>query len=361
MSHKKTIKLVKLKPKPLEKSVFKSKTLKVVDDGDATQIAAAVKKAAVEKAERALLDDELAKPSAARNPALMRKYGTVDTAGAVDAYPDLDKGGKFHIIVTVPDDPDIPLEHRPTPWSVTIVINHEGNQFDFVFPFSRAVGVPAAVFKLDRLPVYLDADHNVIIGLSPEYSIYEALLDYKTGDVTYMEVWKAMFEELGVLKDDKFDFRIRGLGWLVKSTRLKTTTPATTKSTKVSVKKESDELKVVKVHVHDEVEYENNEVVARRLEAIIREGGSFPLLGLSPTDKLKSRVYVDKIYASSRLGPPMIVLDDVVEGDVWAIAISGPASIEKHLNKKKLSTASMEAWVIAQNRKVLAKFKSLSE
>jgi hypothetical protein len=356
MSHKKTIKLVKLKPKALAKSVFKSKTLKVADDNDATQIAAAVRKAAVEKAERALLDDELAKPSAARNPALMRKYGTVDTAGAVDAYPDLDKGGKFHIVATVPDDPDIPLEHRPTPWSVTIIINNDGNQFDFVFPFSRAVGVPAAVFKLDRLPVYLDADHNVIIGLSPEYSIYEALLDYKTGDPTYADDGKAMFEELGVLKDDKFDFRIRGLGWLVKSTRLKTTTPTTTKSIK-----EPGELKVVRVNVQDDVEYENNEVVARKLEAAIREGGSFPLLGLSPTDKLKSRVYVDKIYASSRLGQPIIVLDDVVEGNVWAIAISGPASVEKLLNKKKLSTASMEAWVVAQNRKVLAKFKASSE
>lgn len=361
MSRKKTIKTVKLKPLDITKTVFKAKTKKVADESDATQIATAVRKAAVEKAERALLDEELSKPSAARNPALMRKYGTENIAGTVDAYPDLDKGEKFHIIATVPDDPNIPLEHRPSTWSITIVINHDGNQFDFVFPFSRAIGVPSAAFKLDRLPVYLDANHNVIIDITPEYTIYEALLDYKNGEPSYLDDGKTLFEKLKILKDDKLDFRIRKIGMLVKSTRLKTTAATTPKPVKDSVKKNPHDLKVVKVFIDDDVEYINNEPVARKLEAAIREGISFPLLGLSATDEFKSRVYVDKIYASSRLGPPMIVLDDVVDGEVWAIVISGPTSVKGLLNGKKLSAPTLEAWVTAQNRKVLAVFKAFKE
>ena len=367
MSHKKTIKLVALKPKPLAKSVFKTKTLKVADETDATQINVAVRKAAAEKAERALLEEELAKPSAARNQALMRKYGTVDTVGAVDAYPDFEKGGKFHVVSTIPDDPDIPLEHRPTPWSITIVITHEGNQFDFVFPFSRAIGTPSAAFKLDRLPVYLDANHNVIVELTPLYTIYEALLDYKNNDKHFIEDRLAMFEELGISKGAKLDFRIRGLGWLVKSTRLKVvgSTLKTTTAKKTVESKASDPKtvgpKMVKVIVHEDVEYYNNVEQAHKLVDVVRAGGEYPLLGLSPSDKLSTDIYVDKIYASSRLGAtPTIVLDDVVDGVVFAIAFAGPTSVETLLKKKKLSTKEVEAWVIAKNREVFATFMSKS-
>lgn len=368
MSHKKTIKLVKLSPKPLAKSVFKTKTLKVADESDATMITTAVRKAAAEKAERALLEEELAKPSAARNSALMRKYGTENTAGAVDAYPDFAKGGKFHIVATVPDDPNIPLAHRPTPWSVTIVITHEGNQFDFVFPFSRAIGVPSAAFKLDNFQVFLDSNHNVIVELSPDYTIYEALLDYKTGAPTYLTDGKDMFEELGISKGTKLDFRIRGLGWFVKSTRLKVTSSAlkTTTVKKTVEPKVVDPKtvgpKMVKVIVHEDVEYYNNVEQAHKLADIVRVGGEYPLLGLSPSDKLSTKIYVDRIYASSRLGAtPTIVLDDVVDGEVFAIAFAGPTSVETLLKKKKLSTKEVEAWVIAKNREVFATFMSKSQ
>jgi hypothetical protein len=365
MSHKTTIKLVKLNPKPLAKSVFKTKTLRVEDESDATQINAAVRKAAVEKAERALLDEELAKPSAARNPALMRKYGTVDIAGAVDAYPDLDKGGKFHIVATVPDDPDIPLEHRPTPWSVTIVINHEGNQFDFVFPFSRAIGVPTAAFKLDRYDVYLDSNHNVVMEPMPDYSIYEALLDYKNNDEEYIKLRNAVFKKLGVLKNGKLDFRIKGVGFLVKSTRLKVTgviaSKSTTENTKKDVEVKTSDVKMVKVVIHDVVEYNNNESQARKLADMVRAGDMYPLLGVSTTAVLPT-IYIDEVYASSKLSTPTIVLNDFINGDVWGIVISGPTSVAELVGRKKPDSRFVNAWVIKKNREVLAKYeKSIAQ
>jgi hypothetical protein len=359
MSHKKTIKLVKLKPKPLAKSVFKTKTLKVADDNDATQIAAAVRKTAVEKAERALLDDELAKPSAARNPALMRKYGTENIVGVVDAYPDLEKGGKFHIVATVQDDPDIPLEHRPTPWSVTIVINHDGNQFDFVFPFSRAIGVPTAAFKLDRYDVYLDSSHNVIVELSPLYTIYEALLDYKRGDEEYLEDRNIVFKRHRVLKNGKLDFRIRDIGLLVKSTRLKAT------GVEASVKKDevkTADVKTVKVEVDGAVEYFGNVDKAKELINIVRARGSYPLLGVSVDYELKATtILVDEAYASSRLSTPIIVLDDYTDGYFYARVISGPTSVAELLGRKKPDSRFMNAWVIRKNREVLAKYEKSVE
>jgi hypothetical protein len=45
----------------------------------------------------------------------MRKFGTQNLQGRVDNYPDLSKGAKYTITVSIPDDPAIPLEHRPQP------------------------------------------------------------------------------------------------------------------------------------------------------------------------------------------------------------------------------------------------------
>jgi hypothetical protein len=89
-------------------------------------------------------------------------------------------------VITIPDDPNIPLEHRPTIWSVTIVIQHAGNEFNFVFPFSRANQAdPSIAYKLDNYPVFLDEDYNVIVEVMEDYSFYEALLDWKSDDETY--------------------------------------------------------------------------------------------------------------------------------------------------------------------------------
>jgi uncharacterized protein (UPF0147 family) len=174
MSRKKVVKtgVAVTLPNISKTTVFKSTTKHVADESDATQIAKAVREAATQKAERELLEQELAKPSAARNPALMRKFGTQNLQGSVDKYPDLSKGGKYKITVTIPDDPNVPLEHRPSVWSVTVVIQHAGNEFNFVFPISRANQTdPSIAYKLDNYPTYLDEDYNVIIDATELYDL----------------------------------------------------------------------------------------------------------------------------------------------------------------------------------------------
>jgi hypothetical protein len=127
-----------------------------------------------EKAE-ALLDEEMQKPTAARNKALLRKYGLENTTGIVDKYPNLSTGDKYQINVHIPEDPNIPLELRPKKWFVTIVIPHNGSEYNFIFPISRA-NQPGLAYKLDGYDVFLDDDYNVIVDATPEYDLYEALL-----------------------------------------------------------------------------------------------------------------------------------------------------------------------------------------
>ena len=103
MSRKKTVKTVAVPQSNILKNVFKSTTQRVVEESDASLITKAVKDAANQKAEQALLEQELAKPGAMRNPALMRKYGTQNLDGFVDNYPNLTTGDKYKIAVTIPD------------------------------------------------------------------------------------------------------------------------------------------------------------------------------------------------------------------------------------------------------------------
>ena len=235
MSRKKTVKTVAVPQSNILKNVFKSTTQRVVEESDASLITKAVKDAATQKAEQALLEQELAKPSAMRNPALMRKYGTQNLDGVVDNYPNLTTGDKYKIVVTIPDDPAIPIEHRPKVWTVTIEFEYKENTFNFVFPISRANQIePDAVYKLDGADVYLDADYNVVAN-SSTYDLYEALLDWRYGERLGNHDLKKAFKKYGIVgDDDSFDFRVRGHGFLVSYTKTKSGSKETLSPKKVA-------------------------------------------------------------------------------------------------------------------------------
>jgi hypothetical protein len=68
--------------------------------------------------------------------------------------------------------------------------------------------------------VFLDDDYNVIVDATPEYDLYEALLDYKSGDAQYADDRNTVFANYGILQGDgSLNFSIRGKNFSVTSTR----------------------------------------------------------------------------------------------------------------------------------------------
>lgn len=360
-SRKKTIKTVKIEPTVISKSVFKSKAIKTEDESDASKINIAIKEAAAQKAERELLEQELEKPSSARNPALMRKFGTSNLSGTIDNYPDLDKGGKFHITITIQDDPNVPIEHRPTPWSITIVLQHQGNEFSFVFPISRAVAIPSAAYKLDNYDVYLDENHNVLVSLTEKYTIYEALLDYKSGDETYLLDRLDLFKDLGILGENgKLDFRVRGFGFLVSYKRLKTIA-SVNKATAVSVPKKTKQSNLIEVVVEDNVQFIGNRTAGEKVLKALKETKQYNILGVPLNDHSIEKVYIYQILTSLRFTNPTIVLDYTEGGEIFALAIAGPTAAKEFLGKssdQKVTTAEFEAKITQRNTMVFDEYKA---
>lgn len=350
MSRKTTVKSVAVTLPSPSKNIFKSKTTRVVDDSDDVLIAKAVKAAATQKAERELLEQELAKPSAARNPALMRKFGTQNLDGAVDHYPDISGGDKYKIVETIPDDPDIPLEHRPKVWTVTIEFEHGGHVFNFVFPISRAgATVPGAAFKLDGFPVYLDNAYNVIESLTPYYSLYEALLAWKLGETQHNLDLAETFTEYGISGPGRtsLDFRVKGRGFLVSFTKIKSSSKAPVPKPTPIVKGNTKGFVL-----YDDVDYVGDRKGGERAVAALKALPSIPLVGLEPNQKLGDGVIiVDKVFSASRLSNPMLVLDGIDDGVLYAIIVNGPASVKKYYGAAYNGRAdALKAKAVSQNR-----------
>jgi hypothetical protein len=65
----------------------------------------------------------------------------------------------------------------------------------------------------------------------------------------------------------------------------------------------------------------------------LKNGKSHKLLGLASINRIDdSELIVDKIFTISRLGAPIIRLDKIDDGMLFACAINGPSSVKDTLN-----------------------------
>ena len=354
MARKKTYKTAAENVPSPAKSVFKSRTQKVADQSDTAIIKAAVKELKDRKEEEILLEAELQKPTTARNKAIMRKYGLENSIGVVDNYPDLSTGDKYKINIHIPEDPSIPLELRPKKWFVTIVIPHNDNEYNFIFPISRA-NQPGLTYKLDGFDVYLDDDHNVIVDATPDYNLYEALLDYKKGDSRHESDRKAAFKKYGISKDDgSLDFAVRGQNFAVTSTKIKTGDVATVKKSSTPAKGRKQNVGVSKVI--DGVQINGDSVAAQKIIDWLKSAQSYQLLGLADDQNINSEdLHVKKVFTISGLGTPIIILDDIVDGELFAIVVNGPTSAKEYLNFNGRA-AKLTQIAIEKNRKVYERY-----
>lgn len=356
MARKKTYKTVAENVQSPAKSVFKSRTQKVADQSDAAIIKAAVKELKDRKEEEILLEAELQKPTTARNKAIVRKYGLENSIGVVDKYPDLSTGDKYDINIHIPEDPSIPLELRPKKWFVTIVIPHKDNKYNFIFPISRA-NQPGLTYKLDGFDVYLDDDYNVIVDATTKFGLYEALLDYKKGDKENEYNRKAAFKYYGISKGDgSLDFAVRGHNFAVTSTKIKTGDVVTTKKNTSSTPETSTVTNVGKLIVADEVEINGDKATAQKIINDLKSTSSHKLLGLADDQKIYSKeLVIKKVFTVSRLGNPIILLEEVNDGKLFAIAINGPTSVKDYLGFNGRSV-KLEEIVAKMNRIVYEEY-----
>jgi hypothetical protein len=333
---KKNTSTVPVKLPDASKSIFKSTSKVLPKESDEIKIGEAIDKAEREKKEIDLLSHELKKPASSRNQALMRKYQTQATSGSIDNYPVFGKD-KFKIFVQLPEDPSVPLEHRPEPWAITVVINHNGNEFQFAFPISRAGNVnPNVVYKLDNFPnVYTDIHGDVDTSVS-EYSLYEALLDYKNNNRDEIELMLTILKNCGALKKDgRVDFRIRNQGFLVTFTKLKT-------EKKVS---DSTVINIGKVYILKGLEVIGDHDTAEKIKFDLKHQPGFKLAGLKDGEFLGGNdvVGVKAIITKKGFtsGKYHIIIEDLVDGILGAVVVNGPA-----LAKDRFKTNGRESELI---------------
>lgn len=324
---KKTTSSVPVKLPEVSKSVFKSTAKVLPRESDEIKISEAIAKAEREKKEFELLSHELKKPASSRNQALMRKYQTQATSGSIDNYPDTSTG-KFKIFVQIPEDPSVPLEHRPEPWAITVALQNRGSEFQFAFPISRVGNVnPNVTYKLDNFPnVYTDVHGDVDINVS-DYTLYEAMLDYKNKNTAEIDLMHDTLKDYGILKaDGEVDFRIRNRGFLVTYTKLKAPEKAVPAA---------QGFNMGKVEFLKDLEIVGDHQTAGKILKDLKKQHGFKLAGLEEGEYLSNGAVAIKAIITKRDFTPgvyHVILEDLEDGMLGAVVVNGASHAKERFN-----------------------------
>lgn len=218
MSHTRTTKVREIKPKKLKDSIFKSTSKVLEDTSDNALILKAIAEQKQQVEEQKILENEIKKPVANRNPAIIKKYLKKNIDGVIDGWPDITTGKKYSIVARAPEDPTVSINFRNDPYYIGVDIEFEENEYYFRFPFYKT-DIPNLPYKLDYQDVYLDINYNVIRDEDTKYSLYELIKALRDGEYNYLENYE--YERNGLIVDGKFNFILPGQNFSVSYTQLK--------------------------------------------------------------------------------------------------------------------------------------------